>query len=455
MSRQLALPHSEESERAVLAGVMLDNSLLAVLAARLQVEDFYGERHQILYRVMLELQRDKTGIDQRTVQAKLEQQGLFEKAGGISYLANLDLDLPDLGRLEAYVEIVKETSIRRRLIESAGQIIRDSLDGGLSASDGLQVAESTIRSLAAEAITRPVATIGELVISSLSEIEDRPAGQTVLGLATGFADLDDRTSGLHRGNFIVLAGATGMGKSSLAMNIAQNVAIRQRKAVGVFSLEMSGAELSLRMLASEADVPFDRLRAGTLSHNQWGRVHSAARLLSAAPIYIDDGGGQTILAIQNKARRWRDEFEIELMITDYIQLVGGVGRFNSRDEAVGSVSRGHKLIAKELNIPVIGLSQFSRANKDRSNKRPLLSDLRESGSIENDADAVVGIYREEYYEPTNPDVRGLAEVIWLKLRNGETGTDEMVFIGQNTTFKSLSRQADPNAPARTARDAPF
>jgi replicative DNA helicase len=447
LSPQKALPHSEESERAVLAGVMLDQALLPTISGRLKPEDFYGERHQILYRAMLELQEELVGIDLRTLQAKLEQQALFEKAGGISYVANLDLDLPDLGRLDSYVEIVKERSVRRRLIEASGKIIRDCLDGGVEAAEALGRAEQAILGLGEEAVQRGFVALSHVFHVTLEELEERP-GSTLIGIPTGFTDLDRITHGLNKGNLIIIAGRPGMGKTSIALNMAQHVAIRERKTVGVFSLEMSQQELALRILCSEADVSFSRLRSGTLSTQQWTRVHSVVRATSDVPLYIDDSPNPTLLEIASKARRLKAEKGLALVILDYLQLMQAGGKYENRNLEIAAISRGLKQLAKELELPVIALSQLSRAPERRgSDHRPQLSDLRESGSIEQDADLVAFVYRDEVYNQDDPDKKGLAELIIAKHRNGETGTVELVFLGETTSFRNLDRHGlDHSAP---------
>src|SRR6185295_18761736 len=330
LSPPKALPQSEESERAVLAGVMLDPAQLPTISGRLRPEDFYGDRHQILYRVMLELQEEQVGIDLRTVQAKLEQQGQFEKAGGISYIASLDLDLPDLGRIDAYVEIVKERSVRRRLIDASTRIIKDCLDGGLEAAAALGRAEQAILGLGEEAVQRGFVALSTVFHQTLEELEERP-GSTLIGIPTGFTDLDRITHGLNRGNLIIIAGRPGMGKTSLALNIVQHVSIREKQTVGVFSLEMSQQELALRILCSEADVSFSRLRSGTLSHQQWTKVHQVVRATSDTPLFIDDSPNPTLLEIASKSRRLKAEKGLALVILDYLQLMQAGGRYENRN----------------------------------------------------------------------------------------------------------------------------
>jgi replicative DNA helicase len=446
LPQQKSLPYSEESERAVLGGILLDPSVLPTVSGRLRPEDFYLERHQILYQAMLDLQEAETKIDVRTLQAKLEQQGRFETTGGISYLATLDLDLPDIGRIDAYSEIVKERSVRRRLIQASGQIIRDCLDGGLDAQEALGRAEQAILGLGEEAIRRGFAPLGEILDKTLDELEQRP-GSMLTGVPSGFTDFDRISHGLNRGNLIIVAGRPGMGKTSFALNIAQYVAIKERKAVGIYSLEMSQQELALRILCSVTDIPFGKLRSSHLSQKDWGQIIQARRNIMDAPLYIDDSPNPTLLEVASKARRLKAEKGLALVILDYLQLMQAGGKYENRNLEIAAISRGMKQLAKELELPVIALSQLSRQPERRgSDHRPQLADLRESGSIEQDADMVAFVYRDEVYNPTDEN-KGLAELIIAKHRNGETGTVNLVFFGETTSFRTLERHGyDSFAP---------
>ncbi len=438
-SQPRSLPHSEESERAVLAACMLDPRLVPVVSGRLSEEDFYDRRHQVLYVSMLELQEDATPIDLRTLQAKLEQKDQLELVGGIAYLASLDLDLPDLGRVDSYVEIVKERSVRRRLIDASHTIVRDCLDGGLEAAEALGRAEQKILGLGEEAIRRGFTSLPEIFHDTLEELEERP-GSTLIGLPTGFIDLDRMTHGFHPGNLVILAGRPGMGKTSFALNIAQYVAVHENKPVGIFSLEMSERELALRVLCSEASIPFARLRSGHLSTEEWRKIHDVQRETDEAPLYIDDSPNPSLLEVASKARRLKAEKGLSLVILDYLQLMQAGGKYENRNLEIAAISRGMKQLAKELDLPVLALSQLSRQPERRgSDHRPQLADLRESGAIEQDADLVAFVYRDEIYHPDDPDNHGLAELIVAKHRNGETGTVHLVFLGETTTFRNRAR----------------
>jgi replicative DNA helicase len=443
--QQKALPHSQESERAVLGGVLLDPSVLPTISGRLRAEDFYSERHQLLYQAMLDLQDEQVEIDLRTLQARLEQRGQLEMVGGLAYLTGLDLDLPDIGRIDAYVEIVKERSVRRRLIQLSGQIIRNCLDGGLEAREALGRAEQAILSLGEEAIQRGFAQLSNVLHTTLEELEERP-GTMLTGVPSGFVDFDRLSQGLNRGNLIIIAGRPGMGKTSFALNVCQHVTVRERKTVGIFSLEMSQQELALRILCSEADISFSRLRSNRVSQKEWTRIIQTVRTIGDAPLYIDDSPNPTLLEVASKSRRLKAERGLALVVLDYLQLMQAGGRYENRNLEIAAISRGLKQLAKELEVPVIALSQLSRQPERRgSDHRPQLADLRESGSIEQDADMVAFIYRDEVYNQTEEN-KGLAELIIAKHRNGETGTIDLVFLGETTSFRNLDRHGtDPSA----------
>jgi replicative DNA helicase len=441
LPQQKALPHSEESERAVLGGVLLDTTILPTISGRLRAEDFYSERHQILYQAMLDLQEEQVEIDLRTLQARLEQRDQFDRIGGLAYI----LDLPDIGRIDAYVEIVKERSVRRRLIAMSGEIIRNCLDGGLEAREALGRAEQAVLSLGEEAIQRGFAQLAHVLHTTLEELEERP-GTMLTGVPSGFTDFDRISQGLNRGNLIIIAGRPGMGKTSFALNVASHVAIREKKTVGIFSLEMSQQELALRILCGEADISFSRLRSNRVSQKEWTRIIQTVRTIGDSPLFIDDSPNPTLLEVASKSRRLKAERGLSVLVLDYLQLMQAGGRYENRNLEIAAISRGLKQLAKELEIPVIALSQLSRNPERRgADHRPQLSDLRESGSIEQDADMVAFIYRDEVYNPTDEN-KGLAELIIAKHRNGETGTVELVFLGETTSFKTLDRHGfEPSA----------
>ncbi len=440
------LPHSEESERAVLAAALLAPHVLPQISGRLVVEDYYLERHQLIYQAMLDLQESGSEIDLRTLQASLELKGAFETIGGFAYLAGLDLDLPDLGRVQTYVEIVKERSVRRRLVLACSEISDACMAGGVDASSALGQAEKLIFGLGEEATHRGFSPLAKVYEETVATLEERSGG--ILGLPTGFYDWDNMTQGLVGGNLIIVAGRPGMGKTSFALNVAQHVAIRENRSVGIFSLEMSEQELVQRVMASEADLPFASVRAGRLSKGQWSQLYDMIRRTTDAPLYIDDSPNPSLLEISSKARRLKAEKGLDLLIVDYMQLMQAGGRYESRQLEISAISRGLKQLAKEAEIPVMALSQLSRQPEKRTgDHRPQLADLRESGSIEQDADMVCFIYRDEMYNKDDPDNKGLAELIVGKHRNGETGKVELVFLGEITSFRNLDRHhSDQAAP---------
>jgi replicative DNA helicase len=426
------LPQSAETERAVLAAVLLDPQRLPAVAQRLRVEDFASEAHRLIYRAMIQLQEEGFAIDLRSVQALLERNRELERAGGLSYLANLELDLPEPAHLDSYVEIVKERSIRRRLAELSRQILADTQDRGLDAAALLARAEEGILSLGEEAVRRGFQRIYRVLEETVSFLEES-SGKGLTGLPTGFHDFDRLTHGLGRGQLIILAGRPGMGKTSLALNIAQHVAVRLGHAVGIFSLEMGQQELALRILSSLSDVSFSALRQGHLSQQKWKRVIAAMHDLQQAPLFIDDSASPTLLEVASKARRLKAEHRLELLVIDYLQLMQAGGRYENRNLEIAAITRSMKQLAKELDIPILLLSQLSRMPERRGrDHRPQLSDLRESGAIEQDADLVVFVYRDEVYNEDAP--KGVAELIIAKHRNGETGTVELAFQGDRTTF---------------------
>jgi replicative DNA helicase len=435
------LPNSEESERAVLAAILLSPTILPSVSARLVVEDFFLDRHQFLYQAMLDLQELGKPIDLRTMQARLELKNAFEAVGGLAYLTSLDLFLPDIHRTLDYVEVVKERSTRRRLMRISADLTASCLGGGQEASDILAEAERELLSLGQNILYRGFVPFEDVVRETLAAIEERAAGGMV-GLSTGFYDWDRMTQGLVAGNLVIIAGRPGMGKTSFAVNVAQHITIRSGKTVGVFSLEMGQQELAQRVLASEADLPFTNLRSGQLSDGQWGSLFETIKRISRAPLFIDDSASPTLLEVASKCRRLKMEADLGLVIIDYLQLMQAGGKFENRQIEIATISRGLKQLAKELGIPVIALSQLSRQTERRSgDHRPQLADLRESGAIEQDADMVCFIYRDEIYNKDDPEVKGLAELIIAKHRNGPTGTVNLAFFGENTSFRNLARDS--------------
>ncbi len=436
-----ALPHSEESERAVLAAALLSPSLLPSVSSRLIAADFYLEKHQAIYQAMLDLQDTNTPVDLRTLQARLELKNSFEMVGGLAYLTSLDLFLPDISSTLEYVEVVKERATRRRLMKISNDVTAACLAGGVTAGDILAEAERELLAIGQTLTRRGFAPLHHVVTETLEQINQRAEGGMV-GLATGFYDWDRLTHGLVPGNLIIIAGRPGMGKTSFALNVAQHVAIRDQRPIGVFSLEMGQHELAQRILASEANLPFSAVRSGQMSDSQWRDLLDSAKRTSRAPLFIDDSANPTLLEVASKCRRLQLENGLSAVIVDYLQLMQAGGKFENRQVEIATISRGLKQLAKELSIPVIALSQLSRQTERRSgDHRPQLADLRESGAIEQDADMVCFIYRDEVYNQDDPELKGKAELIVAKHRNGPTGTVDLAFIGETTSFKNLEWQA--------------
>lgn len=431
-------PHSEDSERAVLGAIIQFPDRISFAAPLLAVSDFYIAKHQSVYRAMVALATKEIPIDVRTVQAHLELHGEFDAVGGIAFLEGLDLSLPDVSRLAHYIEVMKERSLRRRLIKLGSDMVAESYAGGNEAKNIVERSERGLANLALGVQARGFVKYGVLVDEVLVIADDETKNKPLENVNTGFEDFDRFTRGLTGGQFIIIAGRPGMGKTSLAMNFAQNIAFRLRGCVGFASMEMSGTELTQRVLASEAGVPFQSIRVAELSSHQWERILEAARRTSPYDLWIDETPNMTMLELCSKARRMKSEHHMHLLIIDYLQLMRSGGRHENREKEIAEISRLGKQLAKELDIPIIALSQLSRQPERRgSDHRPQLSDLRESGSLEQDADIVCFVYRDEVYNPDDPEVKGKAELIFAKQRGGPTGTIDLVFNGETTTFKGL------------------
>ncbi len=444
-------PHSPESERAVLGSVLLDGRVMGQVVSQLTVEHFFLESHQIIYRAMLDLHAKGTFVDLLTLQTRLEQQGGVERIGGLTYLATLDLDLPDIGRLDNYVEIIVERATRRSILRLAGDAMRDGF-GSAEVEETLARIQGELPGLLA-ATSRPRLRSMVDIVSPLLEQVEEAGRKTLQGLPTGYGRLDDLTAGLHAGHLIVIAGRPGLGKSAFAANVAQNVAIRQRRPVGIWSLEMTEKELALRMLCSESDVPSAIVRKGFLSRDQWGRLIKAGRTLAESPLYVDDTAALSITHLEGRIRRAVEDQGIVLAVVDYLQLVHPRPgrREENRASEVGRISGALKDLAKSLGIPVIALSQLSREVTKRSGFRPSLADLRESGAIEQDADVVAFVHREHAYNQEAPPAG--AEVIVAKNRHGGTGDLPLVWVGETTTFRESSAEAP--APSYYGGEDPF
>lgn len=432
-----------EAERSILGAILLDNFSYNEAAEHLHPEDFSLDSHRRIYSRMVELAESSRPIDMITLVEELDRCKELESIGDVGYISSLVDGVPDRPSIEHYIKIVRDKALLRGLIHAANAAISRASDQGDAAEEILNDAEAAIFQLSEKRIGRGFLGITEIVKESFGSIDALlQRGQRITGIETHYADLDEKTSGLQRSDLIIIAGRPSMGKTSFAMNIAENAAIEDKRIVGVFSLEMSKEALLQRMLCSVARVDAHKFRTGSLWQDDTRKITHALEKLTQAPIFIDDTPGIALSEMRAKARRLQQsQGGLDLIIVDYLQLMsGGSRRYENRTQEVSAVSRGLKALAKELKVPVVALSQLSRAPESRGagDHRPQLADLRESGSIEQDADVVAFIFREEVYKPDDPALDGVAEVIIRKQRNGPTGTVKMAFLKNCTRFESMA-----------------
>jgi replicative DNA helicase len=437
------LPQNAEAERAVLGSILLDPAAILLVVPILSREDFFSDKHQRIYRGMLDLFDRSAQVDLLTLKEELSSGGA--EAVDAAYLSWLLDGVPDLGNVEHYARIVKEKATMRRLIRAGQRIVRDGLTQDKTAEQLLSDVTGEIFEIADDAVREAFTQIGKIVKHNLEVIEDARSRQGMLsGLATGYTELDRMTSGLQASDLIILAARPSVGKTSLALNIAQHVALREAKSVGFFSLEMSMEQLGFRVLCSEADVDAKKVRDGFASKEAIQRLVLAQTKIFGASFYIDDSAAVTVPLMRAKAQRLQREKGLDLIFVDYLQLMAGHGRFDNRTQEVSQISRGLKLLAKELKVPIVALSQLSRQPEKRTGdqRKPQLADLRDSGSLEQDADVVIMLYREELYD-RNSERKGIADVIIAKQRNGPTGDFELVFLPDHMTFRNYARETPP------------
>ena len=433
-------PHSLQAEQSVLGGLMLDNATWDQVADRVGGLDFYRREHQLIFQAVASLAEHDKPFDVVTLAEELERIGGLEDVGGLSYLGALANDTPSAANIRAYADIVREHSVMRQLIR-VGTEISDSgfQPEGRKVDQLLDEAENKVFQIAEQRqkLGAGFEPIKSLLVKAVDRIETLyQSDEPITGISTGFADLDGMTSGLQRSDLIVVAGRPSMGKTTFAMNIAEHVAIKSGKAVAVFSMEMPAEQLTLRMMSSLGRIDQHRVRTGKLEDEEWPRLTSAVSILSEARLFIDDGAALTPTEVRARCRRlMRDQSDLGLIVIDYLQLMQAPGAAENRTNEISTISRNLKALAKELNVPVIALSQLNRSLEQRTNKRPIMSDLRESGAIEQDADLVVFIYRDEVYNEDSPD-KGIAEIIIGKQRNGPIGTLRLTFLGKYTKFEN-------------------
>ena len=432
------LPSSEDSERVILGAILLDNALIAEAVEHLKAEDFYSPLNRRVFGAMIALFERQKQIDPILIGEELKKDGALESIGGTSVITNLTFGLPHFSSVEEYIRVVRDKAVVRNLIRTCNTITSEALAEEDEAEIVLDKAEQAIFALAEARTRESFSRIAPVADRILARVKERHEGGVsgITGLTTGFRELDDLTSGLQRTDLVVVAGRPSMGKTALCLTLAQNAALHANAVVAVFSLEMSKEQLVTRMLSSESRIDAHRFRNGHIFTNEWERLAGAITTLSDARIFIDDTPGISALEIRAKSRRLSaEQKQLDLIVVDYLQLMGGSRRTESRQQEVSQISRELKGLAKELDVPVVALSQLSRAPEARNPPKPLMSDLRESGSIEQDADVVAFIYREDYYNETDEN-KGLAELIVAKQRNGPTGKVRLAFLKEFTRFEN-------------------
>jgi len=431
-------PQNLEAERSVLGSILIDGEALGVAIETIDQSSFYEDAHRKIYSTMIDLYNERKNIDLITLSDKLKDNGLLKDVGGVSYLTQLIDLVPTAANIEYYAHIVKEKNIQRQLIKSATQIVSESYESGTRVDELVDRAEKLIFEIATSRERHKSIHIKELIKDSIETIDKLyQRKEYVTGIPTGYKEFDKMTSGLQESDLIIIAGRPSMGKSSLAICMAEYAAVEKKIPVAFFSLEMSKEQLVQRLLCSHARVDAHKVRSGFLSPSDWPHLTAAAGKLSAAPILIDDTPAISALELRAKARRLKSTYDIKLIVLDYLQLMRGSMGSESRQQEISEISRSIKALARELNIPVIAISQLSRAVESRQDHRPQLSDLRESGAIEQDADLVALLMREEYYNPTEEN-RGIADCIIAKQRNGPVGTIKLTFIKEYMRFENLA-----------------
>ncbi|MGZ4134221.1 MAG: replicative DNA helicase [Tumebacillaceae bacterium] len=433
-------PQNIEAEQAVLGAILIEADALTTVTELLVPFDFYRKTHQMIYEAMLKVAESGEPVDLVTVTAELQDAGQIEEIGGVAYLANLANSVPTAANVDHYSALVREKSVMRRLINTATKIATTGYEGGVDVAEMIDDAEKRILEITqAGAISKGFTPIKDVLLNTFERIEFLFSNKGgVTGIPSGYPDLDKMTSGFQRSDLIILAARPAVGKTAFALNVAHNIAVRAGETVAIFSLEMGKEQLVQRMLCAEANIDAGKMRTGFLEEDDWPKLTMAVGTLSEAPIFIDDTPGITVHDIRAKCRRLKAEHGIGLILIDYLQLIQGRGKGDNRQQEVSEISRTLKLIARELNVPVIALSQLSRSVEQRQDKRPMMSDLRESGSIEQDADIVSFLYRDDYYNPES-ERKNIIEVIIAKQRSGPTGTVELVFLKNFNKFVSLER----------------
>lgn len=430
-----SLPQNIEAEQSVLGSMILDRTSIAQAAEVLRGEDFYRENHKLIFTAIVELYQRDIPVDMITIIEHLRSTEKLEAIGGITYITELGNSVPSTANLQSYINIVKDKAVLRRLIRSSNEIIEESFSQQDNVPKVLDAAEKKIFDIAQNRVAsdfEPLSTVLERGFLEIERLYNNKG--EVTGVPSGFPELDEKTSGFQKGDMILIAARPSMGKTTFALNLAEYAALRSAKSIVVFSLEMSKEQLAYKLLCSEANVDMLKLRTGNLEDTDWDNIARASGPLADAKIFIDDTAGISVMEMRSKCRRIKIEHGIDMIVVDYLQLMSGSGE--SRQQEVSEISRSIKALAKEMQCPVIALSQLSRAPEQRTDHRPMLSDLRESGSIEQDADLVMFLYRDEYYNKETED-KNIAELIIAKQRNGPTGTVKLAWLGQFSKFGRL------------------
>jgi replicative DNA helicase len=436
-------PQSIEAEIAILGSMLIEEEAIAKAIEIIDENAFYKEANRIIYKTIIELFSRNSAVDLVTLIEELKKKGQLDEVGGAPYLTSLTSSIPTAANIGYYANIAKEKSILRQLINNATGIVQDCYESTSDADELLDKAERLIFEISSKKITQKTVLLKDLIKDSIETIDNLyQRKENITGIPTGFHEFDVMTAGLQSSDLIVVAGRPSMGKSAFVTCMAEYAGIVEKMPVVFFSLEMSKEQLVHRMLCSHARVNIHGARTGFLSQADWPRLVNAAGKLSEAPIYIDDTPGINVLELRAKARRLKAQYDIKLIILDYLQLMQGPAKSENRQQEISEISRSLKALARELKVPLIAISQLSRAVEQRADHRPQLSDLRESGAIEQDADVVILLLREEYYNPHLEDKKGLAELIIAKQRNGPIGSLNLTFINEHTRFENLSRREE-------------
>lgn len=431
-----SMPQNIEAEQSVLGAMIIDKTSIAQAAEVLKTDDFYRDAHKVIYAAIMELFQKDIPIDMVTLIEHLRAKEKLESVGGITYITEVANAVISTANLQSYIKIVEQKAMLRKLIKASNQIIEQSYNKQGDVEDVLDFAEKRIFDIAEKRSTNDFEAISAVLERGFLEIERIFNNKGVAtGVPSGFSDLDSKTSGFQKGDMVLIAARPSMGKTTFVLNIAQHAALRENKSIVIFSLEMSKEQLAYKFLCAEANVDMLRLRTGNLDDQDWENIARASGPLAAAKIYIDDTAGVSVMEMRSKCRRIKLEYGIDMIIIDYLQLMSGSGG-ESRQQEVSEISRSIKALAKEMECPVIALSQLSRAPEQRADHRPMLSDLRESGSIEQDADLVMFLYRDEYYNKETEE-KNVAECIIAKQRNGPVGTVKLAWLGQFSKFGNL------------------